>query len=203
MQIKSKDKEKEFVQEDLDRLLNFLDPDRDCAAVRYEKLRRDMITLFSKRMLPCPEDLADESFNRVMRRLRNSGQSEIDSAAAYLITVAKNLCLEYTAKQNMLVSLEDGDFEKEFFKNQVSGPDLDDRVFEAMEKALNKLPVESRKFILTYHQVDKRGKKEAREAMAKEYGLTVNALRLRAYRIREKLKKDIDAILFGTRSSFE
>jgi RNA polymerase sigma factor (sigma-70 family) len=203
MQIKSNDKGKEITREDFDRLLKLLDPDPERAAVLYEKLRYDMITIFSKRMVPCSEDLADEAFNRTMRRLRSIEPSDIHNATAYLKTVAKKLCWEYIAGQNRVVSLDDGYLEEEHFKNQVRELDLDDGVFEALEGALNNLPIESRKFILTYHQVEKQGKKESREAMAKEYGLTVNALRLRAHRIRAKLKEDIDMILFGPRSSSE
>jgi dihydroneopterin aldolase len=60
----------ELSQETFDALLAWLDSDRDQAAMKYEKIRRALIKIFTGRACVEPEDLADETINRVARKLK-------------------------------------------------------------------------------------------------------------------------------------
>ena len=51
------------------RLLAALDPDRERAGLRYENIRRKLIEFFEARGSNSPADNADETINRVARRL--------------------------------------------------------------------------------------------------------------------------------------
>ncbi len=85
-------------REDFDRLLTWLEPDREKAGKVYLKMRSNMIKLFDKRGCHLSEVLADEAFNRIMRRLRDAPNGIPGSQAAYLTTIAKHLYLEYVSK---------------------------------------------------------------------------------------------------------
>src|SRR4051794_6059062 len=50
-------------------LLSWLDPDPEAAGRQYELIRQKLITLFTCRRCMFPEDLADETINRVTRKL--------------------------------------------------------------------------------------------------------------------------------------
>src|SRR5690349_2354142 len=52
-----------------DELLSWLAPDPDAAGQQYELIRRKLIALFRCRGCLSPEDLADETINRVIKKL--------------------------------------------------------------------------------------------------------------------------------------
>src|SRR5204863_6195928 len=58
-----------LTRESFEILLAQLDPDRERAGELYETIRRKLIRLFEWRGCACPEDLADETFNRGARQL--------------------------------------------------------------------------------------------------------------------------------------
>ena len=67
--------------EELCRLAGF-QPDREAAGARYEQLRRRLLAIFSYRHCPHPEELADETLDRVARKLRELGGEFIGSDPA-------------------------------------------------------------------------------------------------------------------------
>src|ERR1700735_2144659 len=75
-------------------LLAKLAPDSTQAGVRYEKLRARLIAFFLRRMLPAPEDLADEAINRLARRLFEG--EEVASIEAYALGIARYVLKEQT-----------------------------------------------------------------------------------------------------------
>jgi RNA polymerase sigma factor (sigma-70 family) len=178
-------------KEDFDRLLEWLDPDPEKAAQVYEQMRRNMIALFNKRGCHLSEDLADEAFNRVMRRMQNAPEGIPGSQAAYLTTVAKNLYLEYVAEYGAIAPLDPESAKLSTGKSGDPG-DPDDRVFDCLEECLNHLPPDSRALILDYYCGVKRAKIEGRKMIAEKYGLSLNALRIRAHRIRDQLRQRLE-----------
>jgi len=185
-------------KEDFDRLLKWLDPDPEKAAQMYEKMRHNLIKLLSKRGCHLSEDLADEAFNRVMRRLRNAPDGIPGSQAAYLTTVTKNLYLEYIAEYGSMDPLPDPDHSTLSSVKFGSPGDSDDREFDCLEECLAKLPPESRKLILDYYCGNKRAKIDNRKKIAGQWGLSFNALRIRAHRIRDSLRPCMDDCLKRT-----
>ena len=57
-------------QEAFDALLDWLDSDREQAGIKYEQIRSRLIKIFTGRGCVDPEDLADETINRVTRKLK-------------------------------------------------------------------------------------------------------------------------------------
>src|ERR1700759_1242376 len=58
-----------LTREGFDRLLDCLDPDREKAGQQYEIIRSKLIHYFDWRDCPFPEEHADETINRVIRKL--------------------------------------------------------------------------------------------------------------------------------------
>src|ERR1700712_2383587 len=69
-------------------LLGQLDTDRERAGERYETIRRKLVRLFEWRGCVMPEDLADETMNRVARRLGEGVELRSSDPYGYFCGVA-------------------------------------------------------------------------------------------------------------------
>src|SRR5262245_48226162 len=78
--------------------LSWLHPDLDLAAEEYEKLRQRLIIIFNNRGCAASEDLADETFNRVARRLPAMIDSYEGKPAPYIYKTAQHVYLDYVRK---------------------------------------------------------------------------------------------------------
>src|SRR5438128_2028539 len=81
-----------LTQEALDHLLLSLDSDRDTAGKIYQETRSNLTRFFEWRGCPFPEDHADETINRVARRISEGEQ--VRDLAKYFFGVARLLFLE-------------------------------------------------------------------------------------------------------------
>src|SRR5215471_5942692 len=82
----------ELTAERFGSLLVALDVDRERAGERYEDLRRTLIRFFGWRNAPFPEEHADETLNRVARKLDEG--IAIRDIPAYCYEVARLVFLE-------------------------------------------------------------------------------------------------------------
>src|SRR5215207_10640441 len=78
-----------------DRLLRWLGEDADSDGRRYLEARRRLVAYFDRKNCPAPDELADETLNRVARRLEEEGTIECDTPARYCYIVARFVFLEY------------------------------------------------------------------------------------------------------------
>ena len=174
-------------QASFDHLLSWLDPDQDIAGNKYEVIRQKLIRLFTSRRCYFAEDLADETFDRVARKLSQIKQYYIGNPVNYIFGVAKKVYLEHTRSISVqkLSSLpaQDDDVEE---------------LFTRLERCIGQLPHKDRELILSYYQGDGRGKIDHRKTLADELGITVAALRLRAHRIVSRLRKQVNETLNGS-----
>ena len=173
--------------ESFDRLLHLLDPDRERAGELYENLRRVLTTFFDWRGCRSPEDLTDETLNRVARRLEEGEQ--VRNLTDYCYGTARYLMLEALAKQSK-VENEPDDFQfltasetnwSEQFERE--------RRFECLETCLAELSPDDRKLILGYFSNERRVKIDNRIAIAGTLGTNLNALRVRVHRLKARLEK--------------
>lgn len=165
-----------------DELLCWLDLDPETAGQKYELIRRKLITLFACRRCISPEDLADETFNRVARILPRIKPYYSGSPSAYFYGVAKKIYMEYlrsTAAQHV----------------SPPPPVKEDmgQLLQHLNYALNKLTRADRELILSYYWGERRSKINNRKALARQMGLPLNVLRLRVYRIRFQLRNYLKA----------
>lgn len=177
-------KDWELTEESFDLLLNWLDPQhREAAGEKYETIRRRLITLFESRGCAAAEELADETINRVIRRLPAMRETYSGDPIPYFYTVARNLYLEYLRKQANPLPQPD-----EIMLTKTEA-DEDEKIFEYLEECLGQLLPQSRELILKYYSENKQAKIDFRKRLADELKMTARALRLRVHRIRTTLEE--------------
>jgi DNA-directed RNA polymerase specialized sigma24 family protein len=172
--------------EALDRFLSCLDVNPDLAGKKYEAIREKLVKIFDWRGARFPEECADETINRVVRKLEY-GQ-EIRDIPTYCQGVARLVFLEELKKaENRQVSLDE-------LKSVPTAPmpiEDDGAQRTCFARCLGELPIESRQVILQYYEDERRVKINNRQAMADQLGIPLNALRSRVQRIRNKLEQCI------------
>jgi len=175
------------------KLLNRLDADRERAGEKYEDLRRTLVRFFEWRSAPSPEEQADETFNRIARKLDQG--IEIVNIGGYCHEVARLVCLEaFKGTESRRVPLEE-------IKLEAIAPDPTDETAEqeqrltCLDDCLHVLPVESRELITEYYCDEKRVRIDRRKALADSLGLRRDALANRAQRVRDKLEQCVTQCL--------
>jgi DNA-directed RNA polymerase specialized sigma24 family protein len=174
-----------LTEDGFNKLLEVLDPDRQRAAERYEHVRRSLIRYFDWRGSTSAEKDADDTIDRVARKL---DEREVDDVYAYALGVARNVAREsLRIQQNERRSLET-------VSPIATGPEdaLSEQRFECFERCLGSLAADKQELILSYYQGDKRTKIASRRRMAERAGIPINRLRIQAHRIRERLETCIN-----------
>jgi DNA-directed RNA polymerase specialized sigma24 family protein len=173
-------------QEDFDALLDWLDSDREQAGIKYEQIRSSLIRIFTGRGCLDAEELADETINRVTRKIKHIKNEFRGDPALYFFGVAKMLLLEYMRRkppQNPPPPPDSGRAELEY---------------RCLERCIERLSEEDRSLLLREYGAKGRTQAERRKALADELGISLNALRIRVYRIRVALKECIEKCIQGS-----
>jgi RNA polymerase sigma factor (sigma-70 family) len=179
-----------LTQDLFDKLLSFLDTDRDQAGLKYEGLRRRLLKFFEWRGCSAAEDLADEALNRLAKNI--AAGEQIQNLGAYCSGVARIVFLEALRSRNRELNATSS------FESGVSvRDDMAERRLECLNRCLDELSHEHRQLFLQYHQGEKSPRIKAREQLAKELGIPLNALRIRAHRIRTKLESCVEQCVSG------
>jgi DNA-directed RNA polymerase specialized sigma24 family protein len=169
--------------EGLERLLACLDDDVEVAGEKYEAIRRKLVKFFDWRGAHFPEECADETIDRVIRKLE-SGET-IRDIPTYCAGIARLVFLEtLKTPDRRRVSLDD--------LGPIAAPSLqtqENAQQTCFERCLSELPIESRRLILQYYQDERRRKINNRQALADSLEIPLNALRNRVQRIRDKLEQ--------------
>ena len=173
-----------MTQEAFDRLLASLDADREQAGQKYVRLRLKLVKYFEWRGAAFPDREADVTINRVARRIEE-GQ-DVHSFNAYCYGVARLVFSEaLRAQRKEREALECA----QPAEVQEADTDLDSEAQRAcLDRCLQALPVENRQLIIEYYDDDKGKKIERRKRLAARLGIPLNALRIRAHRIRVGLE---------------
>src|SRR5437762_13444185 len=82
-------------QNDFDRLLTWLDSDPERAGEIYEKIRWRLIAILASRGCRVPEELADETIDRVARRVADIEGTYRGDKAIYFLGVFNNVHYVY------------------------------------------------------------------------------------------------------------
>jgi RNA polymerase sigma factor (sigma-70 family) len=169
------------------RLLEWLDEGADSHGAKYLEMRRRLVAYFVRKNCTSVDDLADETLTRVARRLEEEG-SIPDPPAHYCYVVAKFVFLEYQRRGSRdQIGLDD---RLACALQTEAHPDREIRqkLLDRLDQCLAKLAADHRTLILEYYCGEAREKIAHRRALANSLGLTMNALSIRASRIRERLE---------------
>ncbi|MBN1570170.1 MAG: hypothetical protein JXA73_20170 [Acidobacteria bacterium] len=169
-------KEWEITPEAFERFLAWIDPNRDQAGKKYEDIRRKLIKIFTCRGCNCPEELGDETINRVIRKVREIEETYVGDPALYFYGVAHRVHHEFLRRKPACRP-----------PLQSEEQQRSDAEYECLEQCMEGLPRRSRDLVLQYYQEDRREKIELRRQLALQLGIPLSALRIRACRIRMNL----------------
>jgi RNA polymerase sigma factor (sigma-70 family) len=182
-----------LTQTNLEELLQWLDRDRDRAGQKYEQIRRALIKVFAARGCYHAEDLSDETITRVAQKAGVLAATYEGNPSLFFYGVAKNVYHEYLKNMS-----RDGRGDASQIQDRAQrvgatvGGELevpDQARLECLMKCLRALPDEQREIVTKYYEDEKSAKIESRIALAERYRLSINALRLKAYRLRQSLRQ--------------
>jgi RNA polymerase sigma factor (sigma-70 family) len=177
-----------------DLLLAALDPDRERAAVAYEQLRFRLIGLLRWWGATQPEDLADETFDRVARKLESGASIGEHSFAAYVRGVARLVYYEWTREPR---NTPDAGAGRE--PSVPTSADDTEAASDCLERCLAGLQPADRAVLLRYYEGGSSKSKDVRRELAEELGVSTTALRIRAHRLRTQLEKCVTQCLGARR----
>jgi DNA-directed RNA polymerase specialized sigma24 family protein len=185
-------KDRGLTKQAFEKLLRWLDPDRDHAAEKYEAIRRSLVLLFASRGAIEPETLADETMDRVIdkvNRVSDFTDSYQGNPIAYFISVAHYVGREHM-KGSRIAPLRVAEPESSY--GLVQGGVEQDQQIECLEECLERLSPGVREMVMAYYSLESRERAmEHRKELARRMGLSLNALRLRMHRIRTELGRCI------------
>ena len=175
--------------------LHWLDEGTDSGGEKYLEMRRRLVAYFDRRNCASPDELADETLNRVARKLEEVGHISDAAPPQYCYIVAKFVLLEsFRSPETRQTNIDDVSLARQAKSNLSTPPSnhaehaAHDKRMQCLEECLRKLPAGDQKLIVDYYQGEQRAKIERRGQMAKSLGITMNALTIRACRWRAKLE---------------
>ncbi len=175
-------------------LLNWLDEGAHSEGQKYVAMRSRLVSYFNRKHCSEPEELADETLNRVARRLNDENAIDSDTPPAkYCYIVARFVFLEYLrASEKTRVLSADVRLEHDRSNFSLSKRNLEAETQEKRLKCLDHCTEEldplSRDLIFGYYTGKKEIKIESRRDLAARLGISMNALCVRACRIRNKIE---------------
>lgn len=138
---------------------------------------------FDWRGSSCPEDGADEVLMRLAAKLEE-GVAVVD-VAAFAHGIARIVLLEQTREASRLTGLGDAEPRAPRSADVAAAEDL----AAALDECLDRLPADERRLVLAYYAGGEGlAKIQHRRRLAREVGLSPNALRIRLRRSRERLE---------------
>ena len=136
-----------LTQNAFDELLHTLDSDRDRAGNIYQKTRDNLIRFFEWRGCPFPEDHADETINRVAKRV--SEGEEVRELTKYFFGVARLLFLEIQKERTRALHA---------FANLPQADDCldsNETRLDCLKHCLKSISADQRDLIIAYYQGEK------------------------------------------------
>lgn len=141
----------------LDRLLAWLDEGINSDGLRYLEMRRRLVSYFDRKNCATPDELADETLNRVARRLEEEGGViESDTPARYCYIVARFVFMEHLRDAQ-----KDGALLEDVRRRpRVGGPgaiendvesEVKEKMLDCLERCTGKLEAPNREIITQYY----------------------------------------------------
>jgi DNA-directed RNA polymerase specialized sigma24 family protein len=160
---------------ELDALLAWLAPTREQAGEKYEVIRQTLTRYFEWRHCFPAEEHADEAIDRVARRLASGEQIRCTNPYRYFQGVARNICLELRKRTA---------HEAQLRWHVAVAPERDCQRTICLNRCLSALSTGRRELLEGYYL-------NGRLNLAARLGITPNAVRLRVFKEKQKLKSCI------------
>ena len=173
-----------LTQEAFDKLLIALGGgDRESGSEKYLEIRSNLTRFFEWRGCSFPEDHADETINRIAKKVAEG--EAILNPSGYAMGVARLLLLEILkSRQREQSALTEMGQSSEPIVESDDGEDS----LDCLRACLQNLSADNRELILQYYQGEKSEKIQNRKNLIDRLGVSVNTLRMRALRLRDRLQ---------------
>ena len=186
-----------MTQKSFDFLLAQLDGDRESAGEKYQNVRGKLVNFFRWRGCATPEDYADRTIDRVARRIEEGAEITARDPYLYFHGVAVNVLREHwkkvekenTSSFEQLPSWQTPSEDPHEKREQETEAILNEARLECLNGCVVALPKAHLELITTYHQGEGGARIARRNELADSLGIPLNALRIRAYRVRGDLEK--------------
>jgi DNA-directed RNA polymerase specialized sigma24 family protein len=170
-------------------LLQRLDLDRERAAQAYEKLRRQLIKFFEWNCGCVATDLVDDTFDRVAQRL---GTLEVPDLVAFTWGVARKVRQEAEKRGAKMIGASGSDEESTLGDHGTTEEQLYQKIdaeqqLRGLYRCVQRLGIDDQKLFWAYYRPGQHP--TARKQLAESLGLTMNALRVRMNRLRERVEQ--------------
>ena len=176
--------------EALGSLLDFLDPDPESAGRRYQEIRVRLARIFEWRGCAYPEELVDETMNRVAHKLHAGVVVEADDPFHYFCGVAFMVFKEVLrAERRERAALA------EIRHLPPPLPEDEDDRMECLRRCIDELSQAERDLILRYYTGEGRTRIRCRQRLAADLDKPMNALRIQAFRLRGRLEECVRSCL--------
>jgi DNA-directed RNA polymerase specialized sigma24 family protein len=178
----------ELAEQTFRRLLAWLDQGVNTNGQSYLAIRARLLGYFDRKNCLHADELADETLNRVARRLDEQGGSiETEMPAKYCYIVARFVFMEYLrANEKEIAAL--ADLGRQAKAVSPEEHDRKERMLECLDRCSAKLEASQRELIFGYYSGEQRVKIQNRRSLAQTLKITVNALSIRACRLRDRLE---------------
>jgi DNA-directed RNA polymerase specialized sigma24 family protein len=169
-------------------LLRWFDQGVDSEGQTFLEIRGRLVAYFDRKGCQVPDDLADETLNRIARRLQEEGEIDTEAPAKYCYIMARFVFLESLRTRSKEESLR-SQIPSEASPEDRNERETRERMLDCLDQCTGKLDLAQRELILSYYVGREKVKIENRRRLAKSLGITMNALSIRACRIRDKLEE--------------
>lgn len=191
-----------LTREAFDKLLASLDTNREVAAEKYERIRGRLAHFFEYRGCAAPDDYADVTINCAAKKISEGSQIYSSDPLSFFIGIARNILQEYweqaPKRAASLHDLSEGEHpwedpaeslrrEEDFNRSEME--------LSCLEHCLEDISYQNRDLIVGYYVGEKSQKINNRKRLAAELDIAPANLRLRAFRLREKLENCVKGCL--------
>jgi hypothetical protein len=179
------------------RLLEWLDDGNDSHGETYLEMRRRLVAYFDRRNRPAADALADETLNRIGKTLEKSGSIATTPQARYCYTIARFVLLEDLRRERRSVPFDEVRAARSIEYGRTADAEdaasARERRLACLDRCLLKLKPQEQQLAVDYYRDAQRQRIERRRDLAARLGITMNALGIRACRIRSALETCVGA----------
>ncbi|HKO41734.1 MAG TPA: hypothetical protein VJU84_00465 [Pyrinomonadaceae bacterium] len=183
-----------LTEEALNKLLHWLNPDRDLAGQLYNKVQLRLTRIFNAHGCGDPEKLADETFDRILSKIDWLNENYVGNPMHYLSAVARNIIKEDYRERTAARTLPQPE--------PVTSDEESDRRYECLDLCMAEFSQDGRRLLIAYFEGQGSEKIANRKKLAAELGVTLRALRLRVFHMKAQLRSCLE-ICLGKGAEYE
>lgn len=174
-------KNKEITLENFHAFLDWLDSDKEKACIEYENIRQRLTTHFSSRNFLHNEQLADETINRVILKLDEIKKTYFGNKHNYFYGVARNVLREYQRSEITFQDISS-------LENVLTSENKESDEIACLRSCLEKFEKQDKELLLDYYSETLKAKSELRKKIANELKISLRALRIKVFKLKNKLE---------------